>query len=309
MYSFFKTFPDADLGSGHYCYGGHAGGTALTSSKFMQAIELKFLLKLLGHDGYRAPISKLTVSEKTSTSERDRICIGLGERGIVEYSREVVRFKISSAGKALLKQDTENLPLTDQHISVLKACAAKTIAPGDIKKLSATERQSLIQELEAKGLVEIEKVKIKEVWLTERGSECLRDEYNPSGTATISLNLLKNYLNFLRKATQSTIAATKPSSVATVSSEKPTDEEILQTIQQLDRELGTDNYLPIFHLRKRLQPPLTRDELDQALYRLQRQDKLDLSSLVEAIHYTSEEIQAGIPQDAGGPLFFLVVNE
>jgi len=34
----------------------------------MKAIELKFLLKLLGHEGYQAPISKLTPSDKRSES-------------------------------------------------------------------------------------------------------------------------------------------------------------------------------------------------------------------------------------------------
>ena len=80
-------------------------------------------------------------------------------------------------------------------------------------------------------------------------------------------------------------------------------------IQNLDRELATDNYLPIFYLRQKLQPPLSREEVDQALYRLQRNDKIELSSLQEAIAYTPEQIEAGIPQDIGGPLFFIIVTE
>jgi trehalose-6-phosphate synthase len=131
----------------------------------------------------------------------------------------------------------------------------------------------------------------------------------------ISLELLGNYLLFLRKSLPSqvnpsvSVAQPQPSlSSEPVLTQKPTDTEILQLIQQLNKKLGTDNYLPIFHLRQKLQPPLSRDDLDQALYRLQREDKIELSSLVEAMHYTSEQLQAGIPQEIGGSLFFIIVN-
>ncbi|MDX2228824.1 MAG: hypothetical protein NW220_04260 [Leptolyngbyaceae cyanobacterium bins.349] len=275
----------------------------------MQTNELKFLLKLLGYADHRAPITKLAISEKMPSSKRDRVCVSLGERELIGYSRDVKRFRISTAGKALLKQESEELPLAERHLLILKACAANSITPGQIKKIPASESQPLIQELEVKGLVEAEKAQIKEVWLTERGSEYLRDECNPSGNTTISLNLLGNYLNFLRKATRGAAVTEQQPASATIPQEKPTDEKILQIIRDLDQELRTDNYLPIFHLRKKLQPPFSRDELDQALYRLQKQDKLELSSLVGASQYESEAIQAGIPQDSGGPLFFLIVNE
>jgi hypothetical protein len=72
--------------------------------------------------------------------------------------------------------------------------------------------------------------------------------------------------------------------------------------------LGTDNYLPIFHLRQKLQPPLSREDLDQALYRLEKSNQLELSSLQEVSAYTPEQIDTGIPQDVGGPLFFIIVN-
>jgi hypothetical protein len=87
-----------------------------------------------------------------------------------------------------------------------------------------------------------------------------------------------------------------------------TDEEILHTIQKLDRELGTDNYLPIFHLRQTLQPPLSRDDLDKALYRLQAKDQIELSSLAEPDKFTSEQFNAGIPRRRGGVLFFISAN-
>ena len=89
------------------------------------------------------------------------------------------------------------------------------------------------------------------------------------------------------------------------SDNKPTDPEILAVIRDLDHNLSTDNYLPIFHLREKLQPPFSRTELDQALYRLERSDQIELSSLQEVRCYTLEQVEAGIPQNIGGRLFFI----
>jgi predicted transcriptional regulator len=275
----------------------------------MKAIELKFLLKLLGHKEYQAPISKLAPSDKTTTGERDKICRELADRGIVAYSREIKRFKIDPSGKGLLKQETRDLPLTDQHLLILKACENRSITPGEVKTLAANERQSILQDLAEKGFIQVEKAQIKEVWLTDRGTEYLRDECQPAGTPTISFNLLGNYLTFLRKLMRTDKASEIALAKSTNSSNKPSDEEILQMIRDLDQEYSTNNYLPIFHLRKNLEPPLSRNELDQAIYRLWQQDKIEVSSLVESIHYTPEEIQAGIPQDSGDPLFFLEVKK
>lgn len=37
-------------------------------------------------------------------------------------------------------------------------------------------------------------------------------------------------------------------------------------------------------------------------------EKIELSSLQHVTTYTPEQIDAGIPQDISGPLFFIVVN-
>ena len=160
--------------------------------------------------------------------------------------------------------------------------------------------------------IEIKMKRLKaEVWLTERGIEVLRDEYNPEGKANIDFNLLGNYVRFLRKNLRfKSEQVSTPDHVEShfdITS-NISDEEILETIKKLDQELGTENYLPIFHLRQKLQPPLLRDDLDQALYRLQKSDKIDFSTLQEVSAYTPEQIDAGIPQNIGGQLFFLIVN-
>jgi predicted transcriptional regulator len=291
----------------------------------METNELKFLLKLLGCPNYR---SALSAGGFKDFKGKDKICRDLGDRGLVDFSREIASVKILSPGRELLKTNKDQLPLTPNEVKVLESIgkASGKIAPSKIavKSLKSEERDTILQRFHERGLIEAE-TKIKrqkaEVWLTERGEEYLRDEYTPIGSqrilqnTRISLDLLTNYLRFLRKSLHAQLKESPtqaqpqtPPTSATTSTNKPSDNEILQTIEHLDRELGTENYLPIFHLREKLQPPLSREELDEVLYRLQRNDKIELSSLQEAIAYTSEQIKAGIPQDVGGPLFFIAVS-
>ncbi|MCS6814092.1 MAG: transcription factor RcaD, partial [Cyanobacteria bacterium] len=90
-----------------------------------------------------------------------------------------------------------------------------------------------------------------------------------------------------------------------LSTELPSDADVLDCIRKLNDELGGHNYLPIFHVRQRLQPPFSRQALDQALYRLQQQDQIELSTLQDTSPYSPEQLQAGIQQDFGNPLFFI----
>lgn len=284
----------------------------------MDILELKFLLELLGFPDYRAPISKIKPNPQTKATERDTICRQLCDRELVAHNYEVTHLLIAPPGKSLLKLDTKGLPITQAELQVLKACAEGVITAAQTE-VPAEERQAVIQGLADRGLIKTEKTQIREVWLTERGVEFLQQEYNPSGTTPVlSLDLLANYVRFLRKTLKEMPAELLEGSVTTVVEPQPepepvpvqplTDSEILQLIRELDRQYQTENYLPIFHLRKQVQPPLSEEELNQALYRLQRNDKIELSSLQEAIAYTPEQIEAGIPQDVGGPLFFIIVT-
>ncbi|HAJ58309.1 MAG TPA: transcription factor RcaD [Cyanobacteria bacterium UBA8543] len=287
----------------------------------METIELKFLLKLLGCSNYR---SSLSASGFKDFKGKDKICRDLCDRGLIDFSREIATVKILSPGSALLKTDKDQSLLTANEQKLLeninKASGKITPSKISVKSVKSEERDAILQRFHERGLIEAEtqiKRQKAEVWLTQRGQEYLREEYIPKKgvNPVISLDLLTNYLRFLRKPLQtqmngfSTQAQTKtpPTSEGTPTS-KPSDEEILQLIRNLDRELGTENYLPMFHLRERLQPPLSREQFDQVLYRLQRNDQIELSSLQEAIAYTPEQIDAGIPQDIGGPLFFIAVN-
>ncbi|HEY9795548.1 MAG TPA: hypothetical protein V6D30_07895 [Leptolyngbyaceae cyanobacterium] len=279
----------------------------------METIELKFLLKLLGCPNYR---SSLSAGSFKDFKGKDKICRDLGDRGLVDFSREIASVKILPPGRALIKTDKEQLPLKPNELKVLEkiGTASGKIKSSEItaKSLKAAEREVILQSLSERGLIEAEskmKRERPEVWLTQQGEEYLRDEYSPIGSqrslqsTKISLDLLNNYLRFLRKSQRLQPDGVLPPTPAPIS--KPTDEEILQIIRDLDQQLGTENYLPIFHLRQKLQPSLSREDLDQALYRLQRSDQIELSALVEAFRYSPEEVNAAIQQQAGSPLFFI----
>jgi len=279
----------------------------------MDTNQLKFLLKLLGCANYRTGLSSSTFN--VFKGEKNKICRDLGELEYVDYSREVATVKILPAGQALLKLDSTQLPIDNKELKVLEKISKSSgkIAPSEIKVsgLKSDEREAILTALSERGLIAIE-IKMKglkaDVWLTERGIEVLRDEYVPNkgNKPVISLDLLGNYVQFLRKNLR--VKSEQISTLVSDMNSNISDEEILETIKKLDQELGTENYLPIFHLRQKLQPPLLRDDLDQALYRLQKSDKIDFSTLQEVSAYTPEQIDAGIPQNIGGQLFFLIVN-
>lgn len=267
----------------------------------METNELKFLLKLLGFTDYRADLKNFD----TFKTDKNKICRALGDRELVDYTREITAVKILPPGQALLK-DPGEVAIADKELKVLEKIskASGKIAPSKITSPKAAERDAILEILSQRGLIEAEK-SIKrakaEVWLTERGIEYLQDDYSPNkgSNPVISLELLGNYLRFLRK----TLRLKPDETTINIS-----DEEILQIIEKLDRELGTENYLPIFHIRQKLQPPLSRDELDQVLYRLQKNDNIELSSLVDPTPYIPEQIVAGITQNIGGVLFFVSLN-
>ncbi len=266
----------------------------------MDINELKFVLKLLEATNYRQFLAKIKLGSM-KVSERDKICRQLAERELVGVSYEISKFKIAPAGVALLKKiESTQLPVSSEELKVLKSCQKAATSPSKTG-ISASEAQTLVQALLEKGLIQVNKTdkKLKEAWLTERGKTYLQQEYEPSGAGNITLskNMLAIYLKFLRHP-----------SIVIDSTHQPSDEDILQTIRELDKQFDTDNYLPIFHLRQKLQPPLSGEDLEKALYRLETSDKIELSALVEASRYSPAQVNMGIKQLSGSPLFFIKVN-
>ena len=267
----------------------------------MEAKQLKILLKLLGITGYHAKIGSVKPNTKSTIPECNRICYQLRDRGWVNLTEKIEKIKITPSGKAILKVDPSELPISKKELTILNGCQSGTIKITEIKIKSATERDQLINSLIDRGFIEIAQAKPETITLNETGKTFLLEEYNPSGNnPTLTLNLLNNYITFLRKNQSS-------SQPETPQNQEISDQEILELIIKLDREHNTNNYLPIFHLREKLQPPLSREEVDQTLYRLEENEKIQLSALTEAENYTREQLQAGISQPIGGSLFFIQV--
>ena len=287
----------------------------------LKAIELKFLLSLVSFEGYRSSLTKVTPNSSTKRAEKEKACEALVSQGYVECNREISKFVIAGPGKELLK-NADNLPvkLDAQEQKVLESCS-QTITPGQLgKKVPAGDRQPLLRNLVDRGLIKASKESIQEVWLSAQGRRFLREEYVPEGSWGVTASKLGAYVKFLREtnstaeersSTQS-LPTSQPGSLLNSdmpigSQSKPDKQTVLQQIQQLDRLLGTENYLPIFHLREKLQPPLTKEELDSILYSLQRDDLIELSSLHNQGKYSDQQLEAGIKQEKGNYLFFINV--
>lgn len=82
---------------------------------------------------------------------------------------------------------------------------------------------------------------------------------------------------------------------------------VYEEIQALDYEQGTENYLPLYFLRDKLEG-WSRDRVNKAVMYLESEDMISTSTLQEGDEYTREQQNAGIPQAVGGPIFFLIVE-
>ncbi|WP_346289398.1 hypothetical protein [Sphaerothrix gracilis] len=162
--------------------------------------ELQFLMRLLAHPDYRAPLSQLAPT-KTPAAQRDRLCRQLGQKGLVDYTETVSRFSLSAAGRTLLKLDNYNLLVTPDELLTLKSAAKGSLSPGQIHpKVAASSRQQIIQALATRKLVKISQVQLQEAWLTSQGQNFLRYHYCPQGsTPALTLTMLGNYLKFMRQ--------------------------------------------------------------------------------------------------------------
>ncbi len=248
--------------------------------------ELNFLLKLQACRNYRAYLS---YSGFKYFRAKAKICQQLEQDGLVDFSREIVAVRLSAAGQALLalSQIGDEVPVADLELRLLKRiAAAKKISLGQLRSssLSAVQRDALLQSCLNRGLIEAEtrlKRQQAEVWLTPQGQACLAD-------------LLHQFQAFRQQPDKPRFT-------------KPTDSEVLEAIRHLNHEQGDQNYLPLFYLRQKLQPLLSREELDEVLYRLEQNDQIELRAVVHTESYSAEQLSAAIQTRTGSRLFFIKV--
>lgn len=169
----------------------------------LEVVELKFLVKLLGHEGYRSKVTELSPNSKTKPADRDRICRKLGNRELIEYDSRVARVSLSRRGKTLLELDTTSLPVTPDELKVLRACRQTkgSTVPETITGIPKYSCQGLTRSLAERGMLKINGEIIEEAWLSDQGKRFLLHEYEPTGSHVVvmSATMLGNYVRFLRE--------------------------------------------------------------------------------------------------------------
>lgn len=87
--------------------------------------------------------------------------------------------------------------------------------------------------------------------------------------------------------------------------DSPNTERLNQLIE------ASDNYFDFPSYRKLLSDNgiTSRAEQDSFIYRMQRENLVEYSTLQEGHRRTTEQINQGIAQSVGGPLFYVIVNE
>ncbi len=240
--------------------------------------------------------SQLSSFFKRTTAKKADLCAEIAQKGLLDYDRDIAVVSLLPPAHHLLGLPSLPVPLETYDLWLLQRLAKKdsVATPTQLFKagVKAEVRDQRLSALQEKGLVQLKtklKTKKARVWLTDAGHTLVQQWLDSitQGTPT-QLELLN------------TNVPDPP-----LSTVLPSDADVLAWIQKLNDSLGGNNYLPIFHLRQQLQPPFSRQELDQALYRLQQQDQIELSTLQDTNPYSPEQIQAGIQQDFGNPLFFI----
>ena len=161
--------------------------------------EAKFLLKLLGCEGYAGTLSELKPSSM-SAAECSQLCEALARRELVAYESGISRFTLAPGGRTLLTLDATILPVTPDEMKVLKACKGSMTLERLGNRVPESAKQQLIQSLADRRMLKITKAGISEVWLTTRGKQFLAYEYEPTGSLSLgSAELVANYIRFLRK--------------------------------------------------------------------------------------------------------------
>lgn len=251
----------------------------------MELDSIRFLLKL---DNLNAQRSKLATSFKEfKTTQRDRICLELASYGLIEFSSDVDTLTITPAGTELLKLDLSAQPLSPQEIKLITVVAKKpNCKPSSIsfslhgQKISAAERNQIVDKMIDQGFLNatyVPKKKGAEVWLTPKGREGLQQ--------------LAKFLTDWSSSSSNSV---------------PTVDQVFQTITAFRNQTEIPNYLPLYALREHY-PNLEREQLDQMLYSLAQAGQIELIALSENHRYNLQQIQAGIPQPTGGPLFFIEI--
>jgi hypothetical protein len=308
--------------------------TELKSDR-MEFTHLKFLLKLSDLPNGRG---KLAATSFREFSDKAQVSQDLASEGLIKFDEAIATFTgvqavitqveipqifdikkveavgIASTGQELLKLKANDLPISEGELKVLEKLAelGEMLKPTEIdikaikvgtKKMTAGDRNAALKELYERGFIKVyfKPEKAKKSAIAKPTKAKASGEFQITAKGQDCLLKLNNYFESLRNS-ESDITLSKTTGTII----KPSDAEVLEIIRELGTKAEIENYLPIFFLRERL-PTLSREELDQILYRLVRQKMIKLTALSEIEKYTQSQINSGIPQLSGGPKFFIRV--
>ncbi len=283
--------------------------------KALETVEIKFILKLLGFAGYRAKISDRKLkpnsggADGTKMPEMRRIARDLAKAGYLETIEPITKVEATPAGLAAVQ--AESIPLPSEELAILKKCKKnknKAVGRQDSTfKALGDQAESRLRRLAEQGLVKLT-TELEEIALTTEGRRFLAHDFVPkSSSATITLALFANFTHFLHSQTdQISTPTSKPATESDVSLPTISDADgLLAVIEDLRLKAGEDELIPLYKIRGKVEPPLKREETDQFLYRLCREERIELIPIQNRGHHSDAEMAAAIAQDTGGPLFYV----
>ncbi len=234
----------------------------------LSAVESKVIDYLAAQPNARAVITAVQPNPKTTQQARDRACLQLFARGLLDYAYRVTQLAISPSGRLLLNLQTTSLPLTPLELWTLQACRVSGTSPDRLAKVPEADRQRVVRQLADRQLIKVKKRQILEVWLTLAGQQY---------AATIGCH---GWVS----------AHEPPLRLMPVRSAA----ELLAVLPSIDPQGTAAPTIPIFQLRDQLQPPLTAAQLDSYLLQLHRQDQVELTRLQVVEPYSDRQIAAGL---------------
>ncbi len=276
----------------------------------MSLFDVKLLLRLIAFAEYCAKITakQLKPADKSPAAEVRRSAQKLNREGLLELSNKITHIEITEAGKAA--RQAETIPLPKEEKAVLAACHKGPIS-GNKKEVKALgpDANDRLRRMASQGLLKLTEA-IDQVWLSPSGSRFLLSELGSEhiGKSQIPAALLGNYANFIRDFFTSSSgqpAKSLTSPPAANAAEPSFDlDQLLKIIQNLRYAQGEDELVPLFKIREEVAHRASREVIDKMLYSLEQGEYIELVTAQEMGQYTDAEINAGIPQEIGGPIFY-----
>jgi len=264
----------------------------------LELAHIKLLLKLVAFPRYEGAINAKGIAPNSKTSQATcrRLARELVQRELIEAPPQIEKIHTTEAGTQAAFDPA--IPLEPAVRRLLKDARRKgvTLANKSVRALGS-EPEATLRQLETQGLVTLAET-MRWIRLSEAGRRFLSETYRPTQTGgQFTPQMLGNYAAFLR----SELAAAPAASPETLDADA-----LYQTVERLQQDVP-GGLVPLYAVREAVEPPLDRATTDAHLYALARDDRIELITVQEQSNFTPQQLAAGIPQRAGGPLFYVTI--